>query len=219
MSGEAGAALAAALCAASVAALLWAERRGHRGGVWIAKPLASLCFLLAGTAFGALESGYGRLVLLGLALCAAGDALLIPRERQGAFLAGIGAFLLGHVAYTVGFLSLGIDPTALGIAGVLMVAFALRVLRWLDPHVPPDFRVPVHAYVAVISAMVACAVAAAAAGGPARAAAGALAFAASDLAVARDRFVTPAFANAAWGLPLYYASQLVLAWSVRHALP
>jgi hypothetical protein len=33
----------------------------------------------------------------------------------------------------------------------------------------------------------------------------------SDLAVARDRFIAPGFANAAWGLPLYYGGQLVLA--------
>ena len=29
--------------------------------------------------------------------------------------------------------------------------------------------------------------------------------------VARDRFIAPGFANAAWGLPLYYGAQLVLA--------
>jgi hypothetical protein len=40
---------------------------------------------------------------------------------------------------------------------------------------------------------------------------GALAFAASDVSVARDRFVRPEFVNRAWGLPLYYAAQLLLA--------
>jgi hypothetical protein len=46
---------------------------------------------------------------------------------------------------------------------------------------------------------------------------GALLFFVSDLAVARDRFVSPGFANAAWGLPLYYAATLVLAATVRGA--
>ena len=41
-----------------------------------------------------------------------------------------------------------------------------------------------------------------------------MAFALSDLSVARDRFVRPGFANAAWGLPLYFAAQLVIASSV-----
>ena len=44
---------------------------------------------------------------------------------------------------------------------------------------------------------------------------GAIVFAASDVAVARDRFVARSFVNRAWGLPAYYAAQLVLAWSVN----
>jgi hypothetical protein len=52
-----------------------------------------------------------------------------------------------------------------------------------------------------------------AAGGPAIVALGALAFAASDVSVARDRFVQHDFFNRAWGLPLYYAAQLMLALS------
>jgi len=40
---------------------------------------------------------------------------------------------------------------------------------------------------------------------------GALMFLVSDLAVARDRFVAQGFINRLWGLPLYYAAQLVLA--------
>jgi len=31
----------------------------------------------------------------------------------------------------------------------------------------------------------------------------------SDLSVARDRFVSRSFSNRAWGLPLYYAAQIV----------
>lgn len=202
------------LCAAAVAALLLAEWRGQRRGVWIAKPLASLCFLWAALDFGSQHSGYGRFVLVGLALCALGDVLLIPRERPQAFRAGIASFLLGHVAYAAGFLWLGVDASALLVAAVAMAAFTGIALRWLGPELPDDFRTPVGVYAVVISAMVACAIGAAAGGGPAIAAVGALAFAASDLSVARDRFVAPGFVNAAWGLPLYYAAQLLLAWSV-----
>jgi hypothetical protein len=36
----------------------------------------------------------------------------------------------------------------------------------------------------------------------------------SDLSVARDRFVAPGFVNRAWGLPTYFAAQLLLAASV-----
>ena len=69
-------------------------------------------------------------------------------------------------------------------------------------------------YVLAISAMLALAVAASLSGGPWWLGLGALAFAGSDLSVARDRFVAPAFRNAVWGLPLYFGSQLALARSV-----
>jgi hypothetical protein len=42
-----------------------------------------------------------------------------------------------------------------------------------------------------------------------------LAFYLSDLAVARDRFVARAFVNRLWGLPLYYAAQILFAVSTR----
>jgi uncharacterized membrane protein YhhN len=66
--------------------------------VWIAKPLASLGFLAAACAAGALESSYGQTVLLGLVACALGDVLLVPRGAGAAFLAGMGSFALGHAA-------------------------------------------------------------------------------------------------------------------------
>jgi len=73
---------------------------------------------------------------------------------------------------------------------------------------------PVRAYIAVISAMLICATGTASASGDPRPLIGALLFYASDLAVARERFVRTSFANGAWGLPLYYAGQLVLAASL-----
>jgi len=42
---------------------------------------------------------------------------------------------------------------------------------------------------------------------------GAFAFYLSDLAVARQRFVAKSFWNKAWGLPLYFGAQLILAWT------
>jgi phage shock protein PspC (stress-responsive transcriptional regulator) len=47
--------------------------------------------------------------------------------------------------------------------------------------------------------------------------AGAALFYASDLTVARDRFVASGFANGAIGLPLYFAAQLVIAHTVASA--
>jgi uncharacterized membrane protein YhhN len=50
--------------------------------------------------------------------------------------------------------------------------------------------------------------------GPWFLAAGAVLFYLSDLAVARDRLVVKRFASRAWGLPAYYAGQLLLALTI-----
>ncbi len=88
------------------------------------------------------------------------------------------------------------------------------ILRWLRPKVPSDMVIPVYAYVSVISAMLICATGASVTTGNPRLLLGAAMFYVSDLAVARDRFVAPGFSNRAWGLPLYYGGQLVLATTV-----
>jgi uncharacterized membrane protein YhhN len=203
--------LLSALC---VAALLVAENLGSRPAVGVAKLGASSCFVWAALGWGALDSSFGITVLVGLALCWLGDALLIPRGQGAPFQLGIGAFLLGHVAYAVAFAGLGIDGFALAAVAVALVIGVTRVLQWLGPHVPQDFRLPVRLYIVVISAMVALSVAAVVAGHPLVIALGAVGFAASDISVARDRFVAPGFINGAWGLPLYFGSQLLLAFSI-----
>ena len=93
------------LCALAVSGLLVAEYRDSRVGLWLTKPIASAAFVWLGLVSGALDSGYGRLLLLSLALCLLGDVLLISREQPKAFRAGLFAFLLGHVAYSAAFLT------------------------------------------------------------------------------------------------------------------
>lgn len=201
------------LVALAVAGLLVAERRGSQAGIWATKPVAALAFVAAAIAWGALDSTYGRIVLAGLVLSFAGDVLLIPRSRA-VFRAGIASFLLGHVAYGVAFLVRGVSPAATALALVAAALPLAQVFRWLAPHVEPEMRVPVYAYMTVIMLMVAFAAGMVAAGGPPLALAGAVAFYLSDLSVARDRFVVEEFANRAWGLPLYFAAQLLIAASV-----
>jgi uncharacterized membrane protein YhhN len=202
------------LCAAACAALLIAERLDSPIGVWLCKPLASAAFVAAALAEGAAHSTYGRLVLLGLCLSWLGDVLLIPRERHAAFLAGIASFLLAHVAFGAAFAARGIAPAALALAGALTAAAALRILRWLRPHLTDLFRWAVPAYTIVIAGMVTLGVSAAVSAGAGAIGAGALLFAVSDVFVARDRLVAADFANALWGLPLYFGAQLLLASTV-----
>ena len=200
-----------ALCVVAVAGLLLAERRGSRIVLWLTKPVASAAFIWLAIESGALGSNYGLLVLAGLLLCMLGDVLLIPRERPAAFRAGLFAFLLGHVAYGAAFLTRPLAPVGLVAGGAALAAFTWLVLRWLGRSVPAGMVVPVRAYMVVIGVMSTLACAMTAAGGPWQAAVGALAFTASDVSVARDRFVRHEFLNRAWGLPLYYGAQLLIA--------
>lgn len=205
------------LCAAAVGALLVAEWFDSPAVRAPAKLTASSAFVWAALAWGAMDSGYGVWLLVGLGFCWVGDALLLSSGRTKTFQLGIGAFLLGHVAYAVACTRLAIEAPWLLVCGVLAAAGALGVHRWLRPQAPADFALPLVAYVVVIAGMLAFAGAASLSGGPALLGLGALGFAASDISVARERFVAPGFVNGAWGLPAYFASQLALAHTVSVA--
>jgi uncharacterized membrane protein YhhN len=200
-------------CAAATGLLLLAEYRRSQAGLWLAKPVASASFIWMALASNALGSTYGRLVLLALLLCMLGDLLLIPKDRKAVFRAGILAFLLGHVAYCAAFLTRPLSWTGLLLGGLVIGAVLLLVQRWLSGSLPSDMRIPVHAYLVVIGLMSVLAFGVTGAGGPVAVAGGALAFLLSDISVARDRFVRHEFTNRAWGLPLYYAGQMLLAAS------
>lgn len=206
-----------AYCAAATAAgllgLLLAEASGSRSRVWIAKPLASAGFVLAAWGVGALGSPYGRAVLVALALCWLGDVLLIPSGRA-AFLGGLGSFLAGHVAFAVAFLLRGVTPVATAVAFALLLPGVAGVWRWLAPRLDGALRIAVPAYIAVIALMVALAAGSAWHRPGWLLLAGAVLFFVSDLSVARDRFVRTGLVNRLWGLPLYYAAELLFAASV-----
>lgn len=203
-----------ALTAVGLASLLFAEWHESRAGIWVAKPLASLGFLVGAVSAGALDGAYGRWVLAALLLSFAGDVLLIP-TASASFLAGLASFLLGHLAFAGAFVVRGIAWAWVAAAGLSVVPAAILALRWLRPHVEAGMRTPVQAYVAVISVMVLLSAGTVGAEPRPTILAGAVAFFASDLAVARQRFVARTFWNKSWGLPLYYAAQLLLASTVR----
>lgn len=202
-----------ALYLASCIALLLAEFRDWPRGKALFKTVASTAFVLLALQLGAMESAYGRWMLLALALSWVGDVLLLS-SRDRPFLLGIASFLLAHVVFAVAFAQRPMSGAGLAVGLVVGGVLGLAVLAWLRRHLSGFYRVAVGAYVAAIVAMCSVAIAASVASGAWGLAAGALAFAVSDLSVARDRFVTPGFVNRAWGLPLYYAAQLVLASSV-----
>jgi uncharacterized membrane protein YhhN len=193
-----------------VVLLVRADAQSDKRGIWFAKPLASLGFVLTAIACGARDTPYGHAILAALALSMLGDVLLIPRT-DFTFLAGLASFLFGHVAFCAAFVRHGVEPRAAACAAIPLVVAAALIGRWLLPKVDAKMRPPVLAYMGVITAMVALAIGAVVRGGTPWIAIGAVGFYASDLSVARDQFVKPGFVNRAWGLPLYYTAQVVLA--------
>ncbi len=204
------------VCAVAVGGLLAAEWRGNEAAKRLFKTLASLAFIGLAMASGAADTPFGRCVLAGLVLCAAGDVFLLSRS-SAMFLAGMGAFAAGHAAYTAAFAMGGALIGMAAIAGFGATAIAGGLLvRYLKDGLG-GFRVPVIIYSLIISLMVGASLAHHAAAPSlqsyhlALAAAG---FAASDVAVAFDRFGKARFLNRLWGLPLYYAAQCLFAVSV-----
>ncbi len=195
-----------------LAVLLYGEWKEDGTLKALGKPFASLGFLVAAIGFGALDSRYGQIVFVGLVLGALGDVFLLGRAKQF-FIAGLVSFLLGHIAYVLAFATLPISAAQAFIAAVAVAAIMFFIGRWVFPHAP-EMRAPIAAYMLVISAMCVVAIGAGAAGAPWMIPVGAVMFTASDIAVVRDRFVSTGFVNRAWGLPLYYAAQLLIAWSI-----
>lgn len=203
--------MAAALVTVVGLGWLLASERSGSSARFLAKPLASAGFVAAALVAGALDSGFGRWMLVALVLSALGDVFLLG-EGEGAFLAGLGSFLAAHLVFGAAFVVRGIGAPGF-LAVVPLALFAWQVLRWLGPHLSDRMRVPVVAYAVAISLMGILAVATAVDAWDWRIPFGAALFIASDVAVARDNFVAAGFANRLWGLPLYYGGQLLLAWA------
>lgn len=201
--------------AIAVAALLWAELKSSRPGIWLIKPVASTLFIGTALLAGALASSYGQLILLGLLLSWLGDVFLISK-RQPFFVTGLASFLLAHVAFSGAFFLLPLEAVPLTIAATAMIVFAVVILRWLWPHLSGFLRPAITSYMGVISLMVVLASGTIAAVGPPLAVA-AVMFAVSDIFVARDRFVSPSVVNRFCGLPLYYGAQLLFALSTQNS--
>ncbi len=195
-----------------MALLLEAEYSQAQPRRAIFKTLASTGFLLTAISAGALESTYGQAVLIALSFSWLGDVLLLSASER-VFQIGLFSFLLAHVAFGGAFIVCGVKPLAvLSMLGFLLPVVVI-IVRWLWPNVPSNMRIPVGMYLVVISGMVALSAGMMWSNGRLVVFIAALIFYMSDLCVARDRFVSPGFANALVGLPLYYVAQLLLAYS------
>jgi len=202
-----------------LAGLLFFEKRESTRGLLLTKPFLSLLFIAAALTGPEGDPAYFRMVLAGLICCLAGDVCLIFFFSRPLFLAGLVAFLTGHILYTVAFFQKAPPGLSTWIIGVCTAAVSGTVFAWLRPHLG-RMRLPVVAYMVIITAMV---IGAASllkdegSGVPGRSLTftGALLFYVSDIFVARHRFVAKAYVNRLVGLPLYYAAQFMIAFSIR----
>jgi len=123
------------------------------------------------------------------------------------------SFLLGHVSYSIAFIVRGQELMPILGGMVLLIPIGIKVFFWLRSSAPEEMIKAILAYIIVITTMATFAIGAVSAGAPWFLIPGVLAFYCSDLAVARDRFVSAGFINRAWGLPLYYLGQILIALS------
>ena len=198
---------------ACVAAMLIGLAAGKPVFAGVTKMIASTAFIALALAAGGMNSFYGCCILVALFFSWWGDLLLIFTDKT-LFLLGLIAFFIGHVAFAFAFAcGHGIDPIWTGAAFVLLLVPAAIILPWLNKGLG-SMRMPVYAYMIVISIMVALAAGTLGnAGTPLILIGGAL-FYVSDIFVARERFKKSDAWNRYVGLPLYYVAQLILAYTV-----
>ncbi len=140
--------------------------------------------------------------------------MLLLSRRSVYLLRGIAAFFVAHLAFIAAFAIREFSFATVAAGLVVTGPIAVLIIRWLWKHLIGVFVIAVPVYLGAIMLMVSMAVAVSAESMPLTVALAALFFAASDISVARDRFVERDFLNKAWGLPMYYIAQILFAMSV-----
>ena len=199
-----------------LAVLLVFEKRESLGGKLAVKPVLSCLFVLTALVVTPRFGAYAVIVVVGLVLCLVGDVCLAFPQRA-MFRSGLVAFLLGHVAYIAAFASVAYPNWGLWIAAAAALPVSSLVYIKLQPYLGA-MKTPVMAYIVVITLMV---IAAGGVFGDLQLSYlgrflvlnGAFSFYLSDIFVARQRFVQPAFWNRLIGLPLYYLGQFQIAYT------
>ena len=197
--------------------LLYYEKKKDRMPLLIVKSILSLLFVITALLQPHSVPAYYHYLFIGLIFCLIGDVCLaLPQEK--AFMVGLVSFLLGHVLYISAFLSL-VQVSHWFSPGVFIIfGISAFIFFWLRPHLK-SMLIPVLLYIVVITVMASGAWAVFWKSsfqiyGRAFILAGSLCFYVSDLFVARDKFIKEEYRNRLLGLPLYYAGQFLLAFSI-----
>ena len=200
-----------------VGLLIFVKKEATKG-ILLTKPALSALFVIVALSGPSANPTYFGFILGGLLFCVAGDVLLIFPAQQ-LFLAGLISFLAGHVLYSIAFFMMASPGTLTWIITALCLLISGAVFFWLRPYLG-RMLVPVIVYMAVITVMVIGATSLASNEqlgftGRALVFCGAILFYFSDVFVARHRFVKKQYFNRLAGLPIYYAGQFMIAYSLR----
>lgn len=184
---------------------------------YIFKPLATLlviavCLLSLSTPN--YNPTYTWGVLIGLVFSLGGDIALLFQEQRKPFMIGLALFLTAHIVYTVVFVLLGQPAPWDWLIAAVLLALAVGFYTLIREKLG-GMKVPVIAYIVIISVMVSRAFTAYAS--PVFSAAqswmvflGAVLFYISDIILAATRFWRP-WKYGRISLGFYYAGQLLIA--------
>lgn len=195
------------------AAALASARAGLPRAYAITKATASLGFIATALTTGATGAAWSSLALGALVLSAAGDMALAVRGAKG-FLVGLVFFAVAHSVYFAAFTLHGTRGLIFGATVVVAALFAGGAWLSLCDRIPGSLRIPVGVYLVIVAAMLAAGTATGISHRAWLLACGVLLVAGSDIAVGRERFGEPLFANKLLGLPAYYAGQTLIALSL-----
>ncbi len=199
----------------SLTILLFAKHYNSNLLVCSAKPSASISFLVLALISHALLSKYGIIILGALTFSVVGDILLLKNNNRF-FIAGLISFLIAHVFFIIAFLIQISSFTYLYFTFVPCLIFSFAIACWLIPKVERELKIPVIIYMLVITIMLSCAIASFYTTTNYLILIGALLFYFSDLSVARDRFCAAGILNLVWGLTFYYTAQVLLIFSIHY---
>lgn len=179
------------LAIAAVAAIAnwWSRAAQHRVTELWSKPLTLVALIGVAAALDPVDPLVRWWFVAALVLSLAGDVFLLADDRW--FVAGLASFLAGHLAYTVGF---AVSdrwrwwPVAVAAAAIalLVAVFGRRIVEGAARQ-RTALRIPVTAYLAIISLMLL----AAAGAGNTWAIGGAVLFVVSDTILGWRQFVAP----------------------------
>ncbi|NEU07101.1 lysoplasmalogenase [Flavihumibacter sp. R14] len=182
------------------------------------KPL--ICIILGGYLVNKtrLYGNFSKLIFGGLLFSLAGDIALLFAGKGGVFfIAGLSAFLVAHIFYAIAFFrDYKYDPDASKKYGHLMLfimsAFTIGFYVWIRPYLA-DLRIPVMAYMIVISLM---AIMAGYRYGRVNllsfqlVLSGAIFFIISDVLLAINKFVYPFVSSGVFIMATYMAAQFLI---------